>query len=319
MITQTQNETQNPAEQKKAWWKPVVIFVLSRALMIFLWQYNFLPFQINGQIQKANFLAEDKKCDQAFNKLDNAINKHSFLDAYIRIKYVEIIKTCAEVNPDKDLEYAKRGTKLMQEAVKIRPLYSRLWLFLGSFTTIKANSEKDPGAKKNLVEEANSYFEKARQLAPNHQEILVEQAKIDMVTGNYQAMKEKAEKCITLDPTLGDCYWTKALSEIYLKDFDEALLDIKTATNGIFSTTSVSSLSQLANAYAATENYKELATTYEKLIEINPGIAQYHSSLAFTYAQMGEYKKAREEAMIFLQLMPEAKDEVDLFLKTLPY
>lgn len=124
---------------------------------------------------------------------------------------------------------------------------------------------------------------------------------------------------LLLDSSLVDCYWMRAISEIYLKDFDKAQLDIKTASNETFNATSTLWLYQLVNAYSATENYKELAATYEKLIEINPKVAQYHSSLAFTYAQLGEYKKAREEAVKFLQLMPEAKNEVDAFLNTLPY
>lgn len=156
-------------------------------------------------------------------------------------------------------------------------------------------------------------------MAPNHQEILIEKAKLDMITGNYQTMKEKAEKCIALDSSLGECYWTKALSEIYSKDFETAKEDMTTAYGKLFDIASISSLQQLAFAYAAVENYKELASTYEKLIELNSNIAQYHSSLAFTYAQMGQYKKASEQAMIFLQLMPEAKDEVNRFLNTLPY
>ncbi|TSC95178.1 MAG: Tetratricopeptide repeat protein [Parcubacteria group bacterium Licking1014_1] len=319
LTTQTQNEKQNLAEQKKTWRKPVLIFVSVLALVIFLWQYNFLPFQINGQTQKAIFLAEDKKCDRAFALMDNVLPRHSFLDAYLRIKYIETIKICAEFYPEKSLEYANRGAELMLEATKIRPLYARLWIFLGSFTTIKASAEKDPALKTALMNEADSYFKKAKELAPNHQEILLESAKIDMVSGNYRAMKEKSEKCVTLDPTIKDCYWIKALSEIYLKDFENAKIDIRNAEKRGFQIASLSSLHQLANAYATVENYDELIIIYQELIKINPHIPQYHSSLAFTYAQTGEYKKARQEAMIFLKLMPEAKEEVNLFLKTLPY
>jgi outer membrane protein assembly factor BamD (BamD/ComL family) len=51
---------------------------------------------------------------------------------------------------------------------------------------------------------------------------------------------------------------------------------------------------------------------------MDPSIPQFHSSLAFAYAKMGESVKARYEAEMFLRLMPEAKDEVDAFLKTRP-
>lgn len=299
--------------------KKTIIFISGTILIIFLLQYNLVPLQINTQIQRASFLADNKKCEEAFNVMEKVLGQRSFLDAYLRVKYVENIKTCAEFYPEKNLEYAIKGVELMKEAVKTRPLYSRLWLFLGSFTTIKANAEQNPEAKANLLKEAGSFFDKASQLAPNHQEILTESAKADMVAKNYQAMKEKSEKCIALDPKLGDCYWTKALSEIYLKDFENAEKDIQLAQDNRFQTNSISSLHQLALAYAVIENFKELAIVYEKLIEINPETAQYHSSLAFTYYNLREYKKAREEAAKFLELMPEAKDEVNAFLKTLPY
>lgn len=313
----TQNNIGNVGKNdyRNAPWKKIVIAVLFTALVIFLWQYNLKPLQINAQIQKANFLSESKKCDQAFAILDNILPRHSFLDAYARIKYVEYIKTCAQFFPEKNLAYAQRGVELMKEAVKMRPEYSRLWLFLGSFTTIKANAQQNSDSKKSLIEEADSYLQKASQLAPNHQEVLIEQAKTDMVAGRYQAMKEKAEKCITKDPSLKDCYWTKALSEIYLGDFKKAEEDMQLSG---FQTNTVLLLHQLVNAYATIKNYPKLAKIYNQLITLNPNVPEYHASLAFTYANMKEYKKSRQEASIFLQLMPSAKDEVEMFLKTIP-
>ena len=299
-------------------WRKVILIISTILITWFLWQYNIKPLQINAKIQKASFLSESKKCDQALSLLDNVLPQHSFLDAYTRIKYIEYIKTCAEFFPEKNLAYAQRGAELMKEAIKIRPLYSRLWLFLGSFTTIKANAEQNPDIKEGLIKEANSYFDKASGLAPKHQEVLVERAKLDMIASNYQAMKEKSEKCIILDSNLGDCYWIKTLSEIYLQDFENAKKNIEMAKNNGYNIVSISSLHQLVNAYVTIKNYTELAATYRQLIKLNPDVPDYHSSLAFTYSKTGEYKKAREEALIFLKLMPEAKEEVDAFLRTLP-
>lgn len=305
----------NPRPIKRA---NIIMGILFILLVFFLWKYNFIPLQINAQIIRADNFADDKKCDQAFLAADRVLSKHSFLDAYMAIHYVETIQKCAKESPSKDLEYAKNGVELMKKAIKIRPLYSRLWIFLGSFTTVQANIEQDSIKKSTLIKEANTYFERANQLAPSHQEILVEQAKTDMIAGNYQAMKEKAEKCISLDSSLVECYWTKALSEIYLKDANQAKEDMQIAYDKRFDTTSVLSLHQLVGAYSSTENYQELSLVYLKLISLKPSVPEYHSSLAFTYAKMGEYKKARQEALIFLKLMPEAKEEVEAFLMTMP-
>jgi len=310
--------TDHKTAQKKNSWKPVSIFVLFSVLVLFLWQYNILPLQVNAQINKSIDLAENKNCEKAFLIMDVLLLKHSFLDSYVRSYYINEIKKCADYYPEKNLEYAKKGVDVLQEAVKIRPLYSRFWMFLGSFTTVKANAEEDTSTKENLIKEANLYFEKALKLAPNHHEILVEQAKTNIVTKNYLEMKKISKECISKEESLGECYWMKALSEIYLRDLNSAVIDINLASEKGFGTTSVLSLHQLVSAYAAIEQYNELAAAYEKLIILRPDVAQYHSSLAFTYLKLKQYDKARTEALKFLELMPEAKEEVNAFLKMLP-
>ena len=140
-----------------------------------------------------------------------------------------------------------------------------------------------------------------------------------MVSGDYQLMKQKSEECIALEPTIKDCYWFKALSEIYLKDFEKAKIDMREAEKKGYNLTSLLALNQLINTYSTIENYDGIIIIYQELIKTYPEVAQYHSSLAFVYAQTGQFKKAKEEALIFLKLMPEEKDEVDAFLKMLPY
>ena len=278
-----------------------------------------MPLQINAQVVRADNFADDKKCDRTFLTLDKVLSKHSFLDAYMAMHYVEIARKCAGINSVKNLEYTEKGIELMKEAVRIRPLYPRLWIFLGSFTTVKANSEENIATKKQLIDEAYSYFEKAYQLAPKHQEILIEWAKTDMVAGDYQSMKEKSIKCIDLDQSLSDCYSIKAAAEIYLKNFAQAKKDLEIIIQRYSDAPSASSLYLLVEAYTAMENYVGLVDVYKKLIRIDPSVAQYHSSLAFAYYKLGDYEQAREEALIFIELMPEAKAEAEEFLKMLPY
>jgi len=65
-------------------------------------------------------------------------------------------------------------------------------------------------------------------------------------------------------------------------------------------------------------SYRGFVEFYKKLIKESPKNPQYHSSLAFVYAQIGEYEKARQEAMIVLELSPGSKADVEEFLRTLP-
>ena len=312
------NQKSLPAGRQGIKGAKIVMGALFILLIVFLWKYNLVPLQINSEVVRADNFAEDKKCKQAFLVINKTLEKHSFLDAYVAMHYVEIAKKCAGTSSAKDLEYTKKSIELMKEAVKIRPLYSRLWIFLGSFTTITANVEKDPQLKENLLKEAVSYFQKASQLAPKHQEVLIEWAKTNMVAEDYQSMREKSVKCIALDQSLSDCYSIKAAAEIYLKNFSQAKEDLDIIIKRYSDAPSVSSLYLVVEAYNKMENYIGLVDVYKKLIRTDPNVAQYHSSLAFAYYKLGNYELAREEALIFMELMPTAKAEAEEFLKMLP-
>ena len=296
-------------------YKTPIIIVLFILLVLFLWQYNILPLKINAEINKASDLANRKYCGRALGLMDKILPKHSFLDSYARMEYVEFTKTCNDYFPENNLTYIKRGAELISEAVKIQPLYTRYWILLGSSTTILAAQEKNADAKNNLLKQASSYFDKAGQLGPKHQEVLIGRAKMEIVAGDYEKAKKYSEKCIALDPNLGDCYWYLGLAQIYLKDIAAAKKTMQAADYDINSKVS---LGELSDAYGSISDYKDLVPVYEKLIALNPNVAQYHSSLAFFYKQLGEYGKARQEALMVLKLSPESKENVDAFLKTLP-
>jgi len=300
-----------------SWYKPIIIFVAGLLLIIFLWQYTFIPFYVREQITEADSLTEQKQCDESLSILDKALENHSFLDVYARLRYINTLSECTGYYPENNLKYAKKGIVLMKEAVKIQPLYSRLWLFLGGFTTsIIDSSETDQETKNNLAKEAVGYFDKAEQLTPGHQLIIVKRMMLNLTLGDYQEVLKQSEKCISLGESYGECYWTKAIALIYLNQNEEADKNFELATAKFFPATE--NYYQAVRAYLTVGNYEKLINIYETLIKLHPEIADYHSSLAFTYYQLKEYDKAREEALNFAKLMPEAQNEVDEFLKLLP-
>lgn len=300
-------------------YKTPITAVMLIILAIFLWQYNFMPFVINAEINKASNLAKQKYCGQALGSMDKTLLKHSFLDSYSRMEYVEFTKTCADFFPENTLTYLKTDFELIKDAAKKQPLYTRYWILLGSSANTLAMQEKDTAIRSDLLKQANNYLATASKLAPKHKEIIIEQAKTEMLLENYENMMGYYEKCITLDPSQGDCYWRRAISEIYLNDAPSAQKDIKTAFEKGYGIDSKVSLGELSDAYGSISDYKNLVPVYVKLIEIEPNNAQYHSSLAFFFKEIKQYADARKEALKVLQLSPESKPNVDAFLKTLPY
>jgi tetratricopeptide (TPR) repeat protein len=103
-----------------------------------------------------------------------------------------------------------------------------------------------------------------------------------------------------------------------LQNTNDAKKNILTADNKGYNISSLASLGELSDAYGSILDYQDLITIYEGLVTTNPKIAQYHSSLAFLYKELGEYNKAKQEALNALQLSPESKQSVDEFLRTLP-
>lgn len=294
--------------------KPIFIFLFI-ILIIFLWKYNIKPLIVNAEINKA----EDLSCDKKLDALEKMFNQKSFLDTFLRLTYAGDIKACVESNPSKTVEHIKSGVDALKYVSTVRPLYTRTWILLGSFNTILFANETDPQIKKTLYEEINYDFNKAISLSPKHQEIFSEWAKFYFAAGDYAKMKTLSEECVALNPDTNTCYWYLGLSEIVLGDEKNSSEHIKIAIAKGFPRDTLSSYSQLALVYTKTKNYGKLVSVYESLISLDPQNIQHHATLAFIYKETGEYKKAREEALKILELAPEAKDDINLFLKTLPY
>ncbi|MFI5205846.1 MAG: tetratricopeptide repeat protein, partial [Candidatus Paceibacterales bacterium] len=231
---------------------------------------------------------------------------------------VELTKTCSDFYPENNLTYVKKDIELISQAVKIQPLYTRYWILLGNATITLANEEKNPETKTQLLNTANGYLNKALVLGPKYQEITLEQARMELVAGDYQKLQAYANTCIALNPGLGDCWWYLGLSQIYLKNPTDAQKNLQLAYNKLFNINSKENLGQLADAYYAISDWQDLVLVYQKLIAASPNVAQYHSSLAYFYKMLGQYEKARQEAMEVLRISPESKPNVDAFLKTLP-
>lgn len=185
-ICYSNKSTQN--NQKLKLKKPIIIFAFI-ILILFLWQYNILPFYINTQINIANALSKNKQCQDALNLMDRTLKYKSFLNSYIRMKYVEITKTCQEFYPEKTTDYIKKDYELLKEAVKIQPLYTRYWISLGQF----ASNLKD-------YNKANEYFNKALELAPKHKEILEYKLETSIALQNYQELIIIYQYLIEKDP-----------------------------------------------------------------------------------------------------------------------
>lgn len=308
-------------------WRSGVIFVLFCILVAFIWFAGLKPLSINKEINWALYYLRNGQCEKAIERMDNILSSRSNIDSYVRLQYLDIIKNCLEENINRKFVLVPKAVSVLKEAVKIRPYYTRIWLFLGAYLNVLIGN-KDVFKIENVEElkkESYSCFEKALQLSPKREEIFLGWIETKLLFKEYQSAKEKSEECINLIPNSASCWWKKALANIYLGETEQAKEDIKTAAQKGYDIESKKSYSQLVSAYAqlaeATkkiEHFKPLVDIYQKLISFEPDNFQYHASLAYVYKILGEYDKAKKEAMIVLKLSPESKPNIDEFLRTLP-
>jgi tetratricopeptide (TPR) repeat protein len=250
--------------------------------------------------------------------METLLPQKSFLDAYLRLKYFETLERCVNEISENTLEFTKKEIKLLQGIIEIQPYYTRIWISLGSLTNVLIESETNPKNIEELKKEANDYFEKAHQLSPKKQEIFIEWIITDLLTGEYQKAKQKAQTCIDLNSKLGGCYWLMGLANVYLSEFETAKENIKTAEKNGYPINSEISLLELARAYFQSKNYEEVIKIYQKLIGIKPDNPNYYLALAFTYKERGDFETAKKEALTIIELFPAYKDEINKFLEELP-
>lgn len=304
-----------------------IIVLLALLLVWFVWAFNLKPLYLNKEINWAVYYAEEQQqCEKALVKMEEVLPSHSIIDHYLRLRYLDIIKQCLEIKPEAKTLLAQKAIALLKEAIELRPSYTRSWLLLGTYTNIliERGQQLPKEELAQLQKEADSYFARANQLAPKREEILLGWTQTGLLSGKYQEAKERAERCVNLSPNFIKCQWWKAISHLYLNELEQAEKDIALAKQKGYLIDSKNSLNQLAKAYiylaettGEVKYYRILADLYQKLIQFDYENAQYHASLAYVYRFLGYYGEAQKEALIVLELAPELKDEIDLFLETL--
>ena len=301
-------------------YRGLIISVLFVVLIWFIVWLNLKPMQINKQINLAIHESEQNYCENSLNRMENILLSQTFLNNYLRLKYIEVIHKCFdEKKPELNLALINKAREILKENVKYQPIHTRNSFFLGQFTNLLIERKDQEQDIKGLIKEANYYFNKAHQLSPQRQEILSNWIKTDLLAKEFQKAKEKAKKCIDLNPqTAGECYWLLGLSYISLNNLEQAQEKIDMAKNMGYPIHSRTSLLQLVKIYSDIGYFSPLVEIYQSLIRIEPNNVQFHASLAVVYRELGEYQKAKEQAMKILEFMPEAKPDIEKFLKTLP-
>lgn len=305
----------------------LIIFLLAAGLFIF--KFNIEPIRATKQLNTAYDYTTLNNCKKALTALQLIPNSENIVSDYIREMSVQVIQDCAQTisDPASNINLITEAERLLNKNVANNPYHLRYWMLLGEDSNylIEMNLKKSDnffGSKEmdDLKAEAYEYFTQASILSPKRQQIYIDWAKTDIITGDYLSAQQKAQKCIDLNPNYGECYWLMALIHKYLGNNEQYLLYIDRAVKNGVNIESTDSLSQLLNVYIKKSDYQSLIEIYPKMISLTEDKAkkaQLYAALAVSYREVGNKKAAKEAALKALELFPQAKPTVDEFLKTL--
>lgn len=310
----TQKNTQNEKQiSTKIWWKAPVNIFLFFALVLFLWQYNFMPFQTNTKINIAKSLTSNGKWQESYEILEKESQRKSFLLPYLNSVYLNLLVDRASENPEERIFLSEKIAEISEKNAKIQPYNTQNWLRLGESLIVLAKEKQEP----ETVEKAKNAFEKAIELSPKNQTILLSSFFGDISAKDFRKAEEKSDFCLKTFPEIPECLWLSGIIKIYLNDIEKGKNFIEKAKEKGYPTENENSLNQLAMAYLENKNYKEMLPIYQKLISINGSQVQYKTSLAILYKELKQYDKARELASEIIKTNPELKIPIEEFLRTL--
>jgi tetratricopeptide (TPR) repeat protein len=203
----------------------------------------------------------------------------------------------------------------MKKAVKENPTDFRQYLFLGQLYNSFYRITGDP-EKLVLAEDA---LNKAIELSPTNQQGYWYLAEVRLAQGDIQGTVDLLEQAVELDPRVGNSHWFLAMAYSIAGENDKAIDHINKAEEAGYDWKRDSaSLQRVIAIYEEMGDDQELISLYSDILELNPNNADYWYSLAASYANMGEYEKAREAAEKVREIDPSASERIDEFINQLP-
>jgi len=203
----------------------------------------------------------------------------------------------------------------MEKSIQKNSLDFRPHLFLGKLYFSDYYLTKD----EEKLDLAQNILEKTISLGSTNQQGYWHLAEVKMARGEIEEGLNLLQKAIDLEPKLARSHWYLSIAYRNMGDFQKALEKIKEAENfGYNFKENLDDLKMVIEVYQALKDDKNLVLLYQEAIKIEPKNTQFWANLAASYANLGEYEKAREAAKKVMELDPNSASKVEEFLKTLP-
>jgi tetratricopeptide (TPR) repeat protein len=284
--------------------------ILGLFLIIFLWQYNFVPFQMNKQINVAQSL-EKEEWEYSLKILEEQSKIKTFFLPFTNSIYIDSLVNRIIAHPEETIVLSKTLAEIAKNNTELQPYNYQNWLRLGESLTTLAKEENNP----ILFKEAQNAFEKALELSPKNPNVVLGSFMNKISSKDFKKSEEESVTCLQKYPKNAECLWMSGLINIYLNNIKGGKDFIEEAKEKGYLTENEISLNQLAIAYFENKNYREMIPIYQKL-SIESIKVEYKKNLMLIYREAGEYGKAKQLALETIKTNPELKLEIEAFLRS---
>lgn len=195
------------------------------------------------------------------------------------------------------------------------PLDTVPYLYVGRMYILLIEKDGEVAGQQAL-ESINSALDLNRRNPRIWYELGQAQISLKEYDGAYKSFKTATE----LNPDVQTSWWFWAVAAYYVEKYEEAVTYTEKAFELGYTEykESITDLMRLVNIYEKVKNYPKVIWAYKLAIEEEPTNPQLYASLAATYATVGDYDKARETALVAVQIDPDFAEEAQKFIDSLP-
>lgn len=205
--------------------------------------------------------------------------------------------------------------KEMEKSVLENPDDFRPNLFLGKLYNVSYQITKD----KEKLALARKYGERSLELSPANQQAYWYLGEVMLAVGKPDEAISLFEKAVDLEPSYVKARWYLAIAYKYTGNFQlakEGILAVKEM--GYNWDSDFYEINQAIDVFQALRDDETLLSLYQKALQLRPDDVKMWSGLIATYANLGEFDKAREAARQVKEMRPEAAAGIDEFVKSFP-
>ena len=295
--------------------KAIFAAAIIAAILPLLWWGNIKPLAANYYIIKAigtqnineAFLSFQKSLSSSMNKYET---RENFSQRIGRAVYQEISEDLRPVF-QKTIELSE---KEMEKSIKENSLDFRHHLFLGelylSSYRFSNNQEK--------IKRAGEVLGKAVELSPTNQQGYWQLAEVGVAQGKIGEATPFLRKAVDLEPRLGNAHWYLALAYQIAGQYQLAKTEVLEAEKYGFNwKANLDNLRRVLDIYRSLGEDKASIPLYLEALGQAPDDAKLWVALAVSYANLGDYQKARESAEKAAEINPDLLPEVEKFLEQL--